>query len=269
MKKASLLLLLLVITHMVVTYTTVLAQHQELYKREIFVSRDDTLRFRILYPADFDETRAYPLLLFLHGAGERGHDNKAQLVHGSHLFADSTHRRNFPAIVAFPQCPKNDYWAKVEVTRNEATNNRTFGFLPEEAPTHSMSLVMAWLSNMTQQPYVDENRIYVGGLSMGGMGTFDIVTRMPRMFAAAFPICGGSDPDAAYRYARQVPFWIFHGDADNVVNPEYARVMTKAISDHGGRVKLTMYEGVGHNSWDAAFIEPKLLPWIFSHSNHQ
>ncbi len=219
------------------------------------------LHFQILYPKGFSEEKSYPLILFLHGAGERGSDNKSQLVHGASLFKDSIMK--FPAIVVFPQCPENDYWAAVQIRRDE-NGKRIFNFDPDEPPTRAMEGVISLLDYMVAQPHIDESRIYVGGLSMGGMGTFDIVYRRPDMFAAAFPICGGGSPDHVERYARNTDFWVFHGARDDVVDPQLSQDMVQALQQAGGEVQFTLYPNANHNSWDSAFAEPQLLPWIFS-----
>ncbi|WP_416307882.1 prolyl oligopeptidase family serine peptidase [Neptunicella sp. SCSIO 80796] len=220
------------------------------------------LDYRILYPADFDPAKQYPLVLVLHGAGERGDDNKAQLVHGSQLFLQPQVREKFPAIVIFPQAPKSDYWANVDVDRSGPRPK--FSFKDGGKPTTSMALVMELMDNFSSQSYVDNSRIYVGGLSMGGMGTFEILSRKPDIFAAAFAICGGGDPAIVSRYRNGLPIWIFHGEKDDIVSPRYSRQMADAISKQGGKVKLTLYPEANHNSWDSAFAEPQLLPWLFA-----
>ena len=238
------------------------AQDRELFEREKFISEGDTLRYRILYPEGFKRNKKYPLILFLHGAGERGHDNSAQLTHGSDLFLKPDVRKKFPAIVIFPQAPKEDYWAKVEVDRE--VKPFEFNFKEEEGPTTSLQLVMALLNSVSAKKYVDKNRIYVGGLSMGGMGTYEIIYRQPEMFAAAFAICGGADPAIVKEYPVGFPIWIFHGEKDDVVPPAWSKTMAREINSHGGNAKLSLYPNDNHNSWDSAFSEPYLLPWLWA-----
>lgn len=107
--------------------------------------------------------------------------------------------------------------------------------------------------------------MYVGGLSMGGFGTFELVRRNPKLFAAAFPICGGANPITAKKM-KHLDWWVFHGEADKVVPPRYSTQMVDAMKKDGLSVKYSLYPGVGHNSWDNAFAEPELLPWLFSKS---
>ncbi|HPV57658.1 MAG TPA: prolyl oligopeptidase family serine peptidase, partial [Tenuifilaceae bacterium] len=130
--------------------------------------------------------------------------------------------------------------------------------------TPPMELLVKFVKSISKEKYVDKNRIYVGGLSMGGMGTFELLYRLPKVFAAAFPICGGSSPDVAKKYAKKVKLWIFHGEMDEVVSVEYSKQMHKAILSNGGEAKLTLYPFVNHNSWENAFGEPDLMPWLFS-----
>lgn len=237
------------------------AQHENDYAFRQFVSGKDTLNYRMLVPEN-DGTKQFPVVLFLHGAGERGHDNIAQLNHGSKLFY--TMRDDFPAIVIFPQCPKDDYWANVNVDRR--TNPITLKFPKNSPPTQSMSLVMELMEAMLTKPYVDRYRVYVGGPSMGGMGTFEILFRKPELFAAAFAICGAGNPETTGLYAKTIPMWIFHGANDDVVDPQESVRMVSSILDHGGQSNFSLYSKDNHNSWDSAFAEPELVPWLFSNS---
>lgn len=239
---------------------TSMAQDRSAFKKEYFVSGIDTLRYRILWPGNFNETKQYPVVLFLHGAGERGHDNEKQLVHGSDLFLQK--RDKFPAIVIFPQCSTDDYWANVKMQATE--KGRKFIFQHGGSPNKSLKLTSDLLDSFINETFVDKNRIYIGGLSMGGMGTFELVSRRPDTFAAAFAICGGGSPESAEKYAEKVPFWVFHGANDDVVPPKYSKIMVEAIQKAGGDVKFTLYPDANHNSWDQAFAEPELLSWLFS-----
>lgn len=238
------------------------AQEKEAFKKDHFIKEGDTLKYRILYPKNFSEEKEYPVVLFLHGAGERGNDNEAQLTHGSKLFLDK--QEEFPAIVIFPQAPKEDYWAKVEVNRD--TVPFQFDFMNEKPATKSLQLVMDLMEEITSEDYVNKDRIYVGGLSMGGMGTFEFIYKKPEMFAAAFAICGGANPEIAQDYRKGFNIWLFHGEKDDVVPPDNSKKMARMINHYGGNAKLSLYPDDNHNSWDSAFAEPHLLPWLFSHS---
>jgi len=239
------------------------AQDMDVYQKKLFLSKGDTLPYRIMYPPDFDSSGKYPLLLFLHGAGERGNDNEKQLVHGARFFADPSNRKAFPALVVFPQCPEDDWWARVDDS-TDPDENRVFTFFSKGSPNPAMRLVLNLLDELVKESFIDADRVYLGGLSMGGMGTFDLLSLRPKTFAAAFPICGGGNLKTARKISRITSFWIFHGADDKVVDPEYSSGMAEAIKKHKGKVKLTIYPGTGHNSWDNAFAEPALLPWVFS-----
>ncbi len=232
------------------------------YQKKEFLQGNDTLKYRILYPKDFLETNKYPLLLFLHGAGERGSDNEKQLVHGSKLFVDSIQK--YPAIVIFPQCPENGYWSNVDNDRT--TNPVTRNFPINGKPNKALQLVMDLMDKFQTKPFVNKDKIYVGGLSMGGMGTFEILSRKPTFFAAAFAICGGGNPALAEKYAKTTSMWIFHGAKDDVVNPQLSLDMVSSILNFGGTPNFTLYHDANHNSWDHAFAEEEFLNWLFSNS---
>tara|TARA_R110002050_G_scaffold300830_1_gene473849 strand:+ start:19769 stop:20560 length:792 start_codon:yes stop_codon:yes gene_type:complete len=234
----------------------------EAFSKELYIKNNDTLQYRLLLPKYFSKEKKYPIVLFLHGAGERGSDNQKQLTHGSKLFLNETVRDSFPAIVVFPQCPKEDYWANVDVDRSSYPLSITFS--SEKAPTTSLNLVMDLIDEMAQRSYVKTSQIYVGGLSMGGMGTFEILYRKPNLFAAAIAICGGGNPDTATVFAKKVPMSIFHGAKDDVVEPKFSIDMVSAILDAGGKPNFKLYAKDNHNSWDSTFAEPELLPWLFS-----
>lgn len=241
--------------------TSLMAQDKPEYSKEAFIKGSDTLLYRLLLPENFDPAKKYPVLFFLHGAGERGNNNEAQLTHGSKLFQSERMRKDFPAIVVFPQCPANDYWSNVQF---KDTGDR-FAFQKGGEPRKAMELLIDLVGNFRSMKYTDNDRFYVGGLSMGGMGTLEILRRKPRVFAAAFAICGGDNVENAKKY-KKVPLWFFHGEKDNVVPVEKTKVVVAELQRlNAPEVKMTLYPEANHNSWDAAFAEPELLPWLFSH----
>jgi predicted peptidase len=241
------------------------AQDMSAFSRETLVKNGDTLRYRMLTPANYDMHKAYPLIIFLHGSGERGSDNAAQLLHGGALFLNDTARRDFPAFVIFPQCPEGKSWAPFRMKRDTSGKVTGAEFLTDAPTTIPGALVKALLDSLLASGKVDPKRVYIGGLSLGGMGTFDMLARYPDLFAAAFPICGAGDVKTAAVFAKKVPLWIFHGAADMVVPPDFSRAYYAELQKLGSEVKYTEYPGVGHNSWDNAFAEPQLLPWLFRH----
>lgn len=236
-------------------------QDLSLYKKEIFTKKNKTLPYRILLPKDFNPEKKYPLLLFLHGAGERGNDNEAQLTHGADLFLKEENRTKFPAIIVFPQCAEDSYWSSVDVQRKEG--NYTWKYPKKQQPNSSLDLVEGLICKLKKTYKLDKNRMYIAGLSMGGMGTFEMVWRNPKMFAAAIPICGGANPVIAKKLTNP-EWWIFHGEEDAVVPVYLSKEMHKALEAVGATTKLTLYPKVNHDSWTNAFAEPAFLSWLFS-----
>ncbi len=243
---------------------SVSAQDTSLYLRKEYVNAEGkVLPYRILYPENYDKSKKYPVILFLHGAGERGNDNTKQLTHGSRLFLADSNRKKFPCFVIIPQCPQDGYWSSAKIDRS--TSPITIGFDYEATGiTWPLQSAIDIVKQLTKDEKVDRKRIYITGLSMGGMGTFEAVYRNPGLFATALPICGGGDTVHYDNRVKAVPFWIFHGDADAVVNVNLSRSMVAKLKASGVNVKYTEYPGVNHNSWDNAFAEPTYLSWMFS-----
>ena len=250
---------------LVMALTSARAQDLSKYESSVYVSDTDTLPYRILFPEHFDPAKKYPLVFFLHGAGERGSNNSAQLTHGAKLFLDEEVRRRYPAIVVFPQCPSESYWANVQFKTDSLGRRSGFEFQKGGKPTVAMSALLGLTDRMLEKPFVDRDRVYLGGLSMGAMGTFELLRRKPKVFAAAFAICGGDNTKNVKKYKR-VPLWVFHGDADPIVPVSLSENVVEALRDKKADVKFTVYPGVGHNSWDNAFAEKQLLPWLFRNS---
>lgn len=243
-------------------FTRLYGQNLSAYEYRTFTDADGAaLPYRLLYPPKFNPKYKYPLVLFLHGAGERGNDNNKQLTHGARLFLNRQHRRKYPTIVVFPQCPTDDYWAHMLLTEQEGIRYREFPIV--ETPKPALGRVMNLLDSLAQLEYVDANRLYLMGLSMGAMGGFELLARQPERFAAAVLICGGSNPSLVERYARQTAIWIFHGLKDDVVLPRYSAQMYEALRAAGGKVQYTTFPNANHNSWDATFAYPNLLKWLF------
>ena len=239
-----------------VSQTIVLCQE---FSKELFISDKDSLPYRLLLPKNFDNAKKYPLIVFLHGAGERGNDNELQLVHGKDLFINMNKNNNFPSIVVFPQCSKNSYWANV------SRINNSFSFLGDPTENTSLKLVEGMINELQSNFKINSNQIYVGGLSMGGMGTFELVYRNPDMFAAAFAICGGANPKIGEKISK-TNWRIYHGDKDFVVPVKLSIDMYNSIKSFNKNVYLKIYPNVNHNSWDNVFREPDLFKWLFSNS---
>ena len=232
---------------------------QDEYEKKTFVTvSGDSLNYRLLRPEVEQEGEKYPLVLFLHGAGERGSDNEKQLFHGSQMWLNPVNRENYPAFVLFPQCPESGYWAYVNRPSSFETDK-----MPIETPISPIFVALKeLLDSYLTMPQVDKRRIYVIGLSMGAMGTYDLTIRYPELFAAAIPICGTVNADRL-KSAKKVKFRIFHGDADNVVPVSGSRRAYKALKSAGADVEYFEFPGVGHVSWNEAFNRTDFMSWLF------
>ena len=198
------------------------------------------------------------LVLFLHGAGERGDDNEAQLKHGVPDLLKWLSKNGESAVVVAPQCNKGVWWADL----GEDFRGPKGGTLAEESSA-MMTMVFEVVDGLAKEHKVDPKRIYVTGLSMGGYGSFAAVARRPELFAAAMPICGGGDPTTAAQM-KKVPFWVFHGAADKVVPLVSSQVMVDALKKEGAEVKFREYPGVGHDSWSATYGNDEVWKWFFA-----
>lgn len=199
----------------------------------------DAERTYVVYvPPEYDASKEWPLVLFLHGAGERGDDGVDQSTVGIGPAIEANPDR-FPCIVVMPQCPRNVMW------------------------TGRYDEIDAALNATLEEYNIDRSRMYLTGLSMGGYGTFMYGADHVDTFAAMAPICGGGRVTDAAKLAT-VPMWVFHGSSDPVVAPDKSRSMVEAIKAAGGDIRYTEYEGVGHNSWDNAYGDPELMDWMLS-----
>jgi predicted peptidase len=216
---------------------------------------DFSLPYRLLEPAKIQPGEKYPLVIFLHGAGERGSDNEKQLVHGMKDFASDEISSKYPAFVIAPQCPPQMKWVEVDWSSHKST-------MPVE-PSQPLAATFALVDKLLAAKPIDKSRIYITGLSMGGYGTWDAIARRPELFAAAAPICGGGDPTTASRF-KHLPLWAFHGDEDRAVLPERSREMIAALKAAGGDPQYTEYKGVGHNSWSQTYGDGAFYKWLFA-----
>ncbi len=194
------------------------------------------LKYLLYLPPDYKpDGKPWPLLVFLHGAGEVGDNLELVKKHGPpKLIAQGKH---FPFIVLSPQSPQR-------------------GWNPHA--------VAALVKDIAARYNVDRSRIYLTGLSMGGFGTWQTAALYPELFAAIAPICGGGDP----RWAEQLkgtPTWVFHGARDRVVPIRFSRRMVEALKEAGGNVKFTVYPEAGHDSWTETYNNPELYKWFLSH----
>jgi predicted peptidase len=216
--------------------------------------------YRLLTPKTLNTSANYPLVLFLHGSGERGDDNQKQLQHGVVRFAAPASQTGYACFVLAPQCP-TDLDSQPTMWTGERERMHLLKLAPEAAIPLRTALEL--MTTIQEKFPVDMDRVYVTGISMGGFATWETLIRYPEKFAAAIPVCGGGDVSHADRI-KNIPIWAFHGANDSTVPVQCSRSMVEMIERAGGHPRYTEYPGVGHNSWDRAYAEPELLSWLFS-----
>ncbi len=221
-----------------------------------------TYRYRVYVPTQWSPAKKWPVILFLHGAGERGSDGQLQTMVGLGPYMRK-HPHTIPAIVVFPQAQQGSWWSDPAM---------------EE-------LALLTLQSSLKEYHGDQTRVYLTGVSMGGYGTWHLASMYPEMFAAIVPVCGRTHPPSgvernpqsiaalysndivnktAFR-VKDTPVWLFHGAKDEVVPVQESRKMVKAFQRLGGSVVYTEYSDVGHESWDEAYAETDLFSWLLSH----
>ena len=236
-----------------VLLATAVAGAAEPVAREFTAANGTVVKYRFSAPATLEPGKTYPLVLFLHGAGERGDDNKAQLKHGVQSIIAGADTLGDPVFLVAPQCPKEIWWSQPAESRESLA-----------AAGKKNSLLDAVLEltadTMKSQP-IDSHRLYVTGISMGGFGTWDLLGRIPEKIAAAIPICGGGDAAQADRF-KEVSIWAFHGGSDSVVPVAATRNMVTALEKAGGKPKVTIYPDVDHDSWTQTYDDPQVIRWM-------
>jgi predicted peptidase len=204
------------------------------------ITRTVSLNYLLYLPPDYEAQESWPLILFLHGRGERGDDLELVKKHGLPKKLDSG--ESLPFVIISPQCPAGSYW------------------------TEELDALNALLDDVLASLKVDARRVYLTGLSMGGSGTWYLAARYPQRFAAIVPICGVGNRIAAQERLQTMPVWVFHGDADPIVPISQSQMMVEALQSVGGNVRFTIYPGVEHDSWTAAYNTPELYDWLLRHS---
>ena len=199
------------------------------------------LKYLFYLPKDYYNAKkiAWPLILFLHGMGERGNDLELVKIHGIPKIVKT--QKDFPFIAVSPQCPTEYVWRDKKMLQAVE------------------SLILKIIKNYR----IDKTRVYVTGLSMGGYGTWALAARLPDLFAAAVPICGGGDPTTV-NVLKNLPIWVFHGGLDEVVLPEESEKMVQALERAGGKVRYTLYPKAYHDSWTETYDSPALYDWLLS-----
>lgn len=203
----------------------------------LHVSVPHTIGYLESLPADYasDPDKRWPLVIFLHGSGERGSDLKKVTKHGPTKMVEAG--REFPFVLLSPQCPEGYWW--------------------DPAPLN------LWLDQVVEKYRVDPERIYLTGLSMGGGGTWRWAQRAPERFAAIVPVCGGGDPGQA-AVLKDLPIWAFHGALDTAVPPAKSEEMIAAIKAAGGQPRFTLYPDVAHDSWVGAYADEEMWTWLLA-----
>ena len=229
------------------------------FVNRVHKSADGTeAKYVVFVPHDYRGDRPYPLILFLHGAGEWGTDGQKQVTVGLGS-ALRKREKTFPFLVVFPQSRKKTWPINPQDRRQLSDVLATWSDQDAEGRR-----ALAILAETVKDYRVDPERIYLTGISMGGFGTWSLAASHPDRWAAIAPICGGGDPQAAEKIAR-LPCWCFHGDADTAVPVNRSRDMMKALWEAGGHPNYTEYAGVGHNSWDKAYDTTDLYDWLLKH----
>ncbi len=202
------------------------------------------LHYLLSLPRDYgqDPQKKWPLILFLHGMGERGSNLELVKKHGIPKIVEQ--KEDFPFITLSPQCPADSWWP-VEI---EALN--------------------ALLDEVVTKYAVDPDRLYLTGLSMGGYGAWSLAMAYPERFAALAPICGGGDPEKV-GVLKDVPVWVFHGAKDPIVPLAESEKMVNALQACGGNIRLTIYPDAEHDSWTQTYENPELYEWFLTHTRRQ
>ena len=214
-----------------------------------------TIPYELMVPPGYDKSQKYPLIIFFHGAGERGADNQIQLRFVAKDCAAPAFQAAHPCFVIAPQCPQNEQWVDMPW-------GATSGVRPAQ-PSPAMQLALGALAAVTAEFNIDKSRIYATGLSMGGYAVWDCITRFPDRFAAAVACCGGGDDSTVTAAVARVPVWAFHSDDDPIVPVVRSRNMIAAMKKMGGNPHYTEYHGLGHLIGPKAYGEPDLYPWLF------
>jgi len=212
-------------------------QHPRSFRTKI--TEEIGIKYLLYLPDGYGKgKKEWPLILFLHGAGERGDDLELVKRHGPPKLVERGEK--LPFIIVSPQCPEGKWW------------------------TYETEVLNSLLDHIITHYRVDIRRIYLTGLSMGGYGTWALATEHPERFAAAAPVCGGGIPYLAYRL-KDVPVWVFHGARDRVVPVSLSEMMVDALKRNGGTVRFTVYPEAGHDAWTETYDNPELYEWFLEH----
>lgn len=219
-----------------------------------YMDESDTLPYRLIYPVNENVMEKYPLVIYLHASGQRGNDNKAPLQKFVTTLTDSANRAQYPCYILVPQCPADDSWVWFPGFPNSLATPDT----PSVAARQTLELI----HELIRTKNIDPSRIYLTGFSLGGEGTFDLLTREPGLFACGVPLAAVADTSRA-TLIKDVPVWAFHGNEDNVNETKYTRMMIAALLRNGGTPKYTELPGQKHMIRDLVYADPLLWEWMF------
>lgn len=237
--------------------------HEPAYEYRTFTSGEGTsIKYRLLRPDQEAKGKKFPLVIFLHGAGQKGNDNERQMSTGSEMFLNPVNREKYPAFVMFPQCPKGEWWTYDRKPKDFDRLTYSDDLNP------SLAMVKSIIDELLGMPEVDATRVYIIGFSMGGVGTYDLVAHYPHMFAAAVPLCGAIAPGHLAE-AKNTAFRIYHGDADTSVPVKCSRRAYLELKDAGIDVEYIELPGAKHGICTQVFNMPDFMEWIFKQKNRK
>ena len=227
------------------------------FQPNLWIQAGDTLPFQLVLPANYQPSQRYPIMVLLHGSGERGSDNQKHLKHFLPLVNNQVTRRKYPFIYVIPQCPASSSWSHY-VRHRDSANYK----MPKEA-TRPLVMLRDLVISLERKYGTDPKRRYISGLSMGGFGALEMVAYYPGLFQAAVPVCGGAH-SSQFSAISKTPLWLFHGDMDPVVKVAMSRKVVEALRDRKKKVVYTELPGVQHDSWNAAYANPLWLDWLWA-----
>ncbi len=210
-------------------------QQSKTFEKQIV--KNIKINYLLYLPDNYSDKKIFPLMIFLHGAGERGEDIQKVKLHGPPMLAEK--QKDFPFVLISPQCQENERWTD---------------------PLNVDALINL-IDEIIIKYKIDKERIYLTGLSMGGYGTWNLASLYPDKFAAIAPVCGGGDTRKAYKL-KSIPTWVFHGAKDMVVPISESETMVEALQKIGGDVKFTVYPEADHDSWTETYDNPELFKWF-------
>ncbi len=221
--------------------TVKIGQHAQSFDKTVVTENHYTSQYLLFLPEGYDKSnKLWPLIVFLHGMGESGDDLEKVKLHGLPKIVEK--KKDFPFVVLSPQCPTGKWWDE--------------------------ELLINLIDEIVARYNVDDRRIYLTGLSMGGFGTWKLACKYPERFAAIAPICGGGEPFDAMRFLKDMPMWVFHGAKDTVVPLRRSEEMVAAVKKVGGKPRFTVYPDAKHDSWTASYDNPELYEWFLKQSKN-